>query len=381
MTDGSASDSAEFQWVTDPVPRGATGDEPPSGGDSTGVDTDESVELTETSESTESRAVRVGLDGVASEPLGGWAAVPDDPPEQSTDSQAADVSLPTPPLVWRDGDPTGAAWWTVLFRATQLSVVVSLLWSVAVVTLAPTVLSASETVSTWATLGVGGLTVVTGVVRFVVVPVALYRDATLVGRTDAVAWTPRRRELVAAVGVAATPTCLYYLYLRGRHVGNPRVPLGPSVLRYEGQRVASNWWLAAGVAVVAGTAAGGVATGLSGLSTPAAVTRTALGGPFLTLAGAEAFVATTTTLPRPVDVAVGAPALALGGVAAFLRLVVLPIALYADATAVRRSAAPWEPLALWYAAAGWVLAVPTGLVYLARRRAWTGVSFSGDDGP
>jgi len=359
-------DDGGFQWVTDPVsqaPDESDGSKAPD----------------------ESEEVRVGLDGVASEPLGGWDAVPDEPPQSADGAETAessqpvaDATLPAPPRAWRDGDPTGAAWWRVLTRATQLSVLVSLLWSVPLAVVDLTVALAPESLPTLTAVGVGGLAVVAGVLRFVVLPVALYRDATLVGRADAVTWAPRRRELLAGVAVFATPTCLYYLYLRGRHVGNPRVPLRPSVLRYEGQRVASNWWLAVGLAVVVGTTAGGVATALSELSAPTVLARTALGGPFLTLAGAEAFVTTTTGLPRPVNVAVGAPALALGGAAAFLRLVVLPVAFYADATAVRRSDAPWEPLALWYAAAGWVLAVPTGLFYLARRRARTGVSLPPD---
>ena len=392
-----------FRWVTDPVsraPEASRADDGTEDNDTDGTvpgvvrgsgETDESVESEEGAVSDGAADVQVGLDGVASEPLGGWDAVPDDPPESADGAEAddgagaarsntavADATLPAPPRAWRDGDPTGAAWWRVLTRATQLSVVVLLLWSVPFAVVDLTVASAPGSLPTLTAVGVGGLAVVAGVLRFVVLPAALYRDATLVGRADAVAWTPRRREFLAAVAVSATPTCLYYLYLRGRHVGNPRVPLRPSVLRYEGQRVASNWWLAVGIAVVVGTTAGGVATALSELSAPTALARTALGGPFLTLAGAEAFVTTTTALPRPVNVAVGAPALALGGLAAFLRLVVLPVAFYADATAVRRSDAPWEPLALWYTAAGWVLAVPTGLFYLARRRARTGVSLPPD---
>jgi len=362
-----SGDDDGFQWVTDP----ASGDETGPDGGRVGADG-----------SADSEGVRVGLDGVASEPLGGWDAVPDEPPQttETTSESAAstgNATLPDPPHAWREGDPTGTGWWRVLTRTAQLSVTLSFCWAVAAVVVGPTVASAPGSVSTWTTVGVGGLAVLTGGVRFVVLPVALYRDATLVCRTDAVAWTPRRWEFLLAGGVFATPTCLYYLYLRGRHVGNPQVPLRPAVLRYEGQRVGSNWWLTVGAAVAVGTVVGGVATGLSELSAPTALARTALGGPFLTVAGAEAFVATTTTLPRPVDVAVGAPALVLGGVAAFLRLAVLPVAFYADATAVRRSDAPWNPLALWYAAAGWVLAVPTGLVYLARRRARTDVSLTG----
>lgn len=382
--DGSRSgEDGGFRWVTDPVPReAAAGETTPSGETHAGVD-----------ESDDSESVRVGLGNVTSEPLGGWDAVPDEPPEttevtdeESTqtadertvraDGKTRDATLPTPPRAWREDDPTGAAWWRVVTRATQLSVLLLLSWAMAAVAVGPAVVSAPDSVGTWTAVWVGGLAVLTGAVRFIVLPVALYRDATLVRQAEAVAWRPRRWEFLLAGAVFATPTCLYYLYLRGRHVGNPRVPLRASVLRYEGQRVASNWWLAVGVAVVVGTVAGGVATGLSELSAPTTLARTALGGPFLTLAGAEAFVATTTALPRPVDVAVGAPALALGGLAAFLRLAVLPVAFYADATAVRRSDVPWEPLALWYAAAGWVLAVPTGLVYLARRRARTDVSLS-----
>jgi hypothetical protein len=266
----------------------------------------------------------------------------------------------------------------VLYRGTQLSLLVLLSWSVPVAALDLTTELAPPSVSLWGAVGLIGLTVVAALLRLVVLPVALYRDATLLGRRDEVAWSPSRRFYLLAGAIFATGTCLYYLYKRGRHVGNPRIPLGSALVRYEGQSVASNWWLMATLAVGVGTITGGLSSLVSPLPVPVTAARVAVGGPFFSVTGAQTALAAVGTLPSPVDVAVGAPALAAGGTAVVLRLVVLPVAFYNDATAVRRSDAPWDPLALWYALAGWVFAVPTALVYLVRRLQYTDVSLSAD---
>ncbi|MEZ3144965.1 hypothetical protein [Halobaculum sp. MBLA0143] len=347
-------DETDFQWVT----RFADGDTP---------------DASETAESS----VRVGLSRVESEPLGGWDAVPDDPPPTASAHDDDGVAVPAPPRAWRDGDPTGADWWRLLTRATLVSVALLVAWSLPVAALDATARFAPAAVSFPVAAGLVGLAAAAAVTRFVVVPLALSRDARLVAETDAVRWSPDRRRYLLGAVVFTTGTCLYYLYQRSRHVGNPRLPVGERLLRYEGQRVASNWWAVVAVAVAAGTLAGGAATRAAGLPVPVRLVRTALGGPLLSLAGAEAFVTASMSLPRPVDVAVGGPALAAGALAAFLRLVALPVALYADATAVRRSEAAWEPLALWYAVTGWVFAVPTAVVYLGRRYGRT--RSAGDD--
>lgn len=359
MSVAPPDEETEFQWVT----QFADGD---------ASDADDTAES----------SVRVGLSGVDSEPLGGWEAVPDEPPGDTDGPDDADtpdepgVAVSAPPRAWRDGDPTGADWWRLLTRATLLSAVVSLLWSVPVAAVDATVRFVPAA-SLPATLGLAGLAAVAAATRFVVLPLALARDARLVAETDAVRWSPDRRRYLLAGAVFATGTCLYYLYRRSRRVGNPRLPAGHRWLRHEGQRVASNWWAVVAVAAVAGTAVGGVATAVAGLPLPVRLVRTALGGPLLSVAGAEAFVTASLALPRPVGVAVGGPALVVGSLAAFLRLVALPVALYADATAVRRSEVGWEPLALWYAAAGWVFAVPTAVVYLGRRYTRTGLAGDG----
>ncbi|MEZ3116413.1 hypothetical protein RYH80_10885 [Halobaculum sp. MBLA0147] len=421
---GQRPDDAGFEWVEEPARGtdssgdvagapldGAAGgradDGPPQsgGGPAPGTVDTEPEEFADDER-------RVGLDDVDSEPLGGWDAVPDDPPSEETigatrsddsvetsttesspteraphpaargsrsDADAAPSAVPRPPATWRESDPTGARWWRALYRGTQLSALVVLAWSVPLAAFDLTTRLAPGAVSRGTAVAVVCLAVVAVLVRFLVLPVALYRDATLLRRADAVPWEPDRRFYLLVGALAATPTCLYYLYKRGRYVGNPRLRLGGAVVRYESQSVRSNWWVAVAVATVVGpvTDVLGVATG--GLSSPVGAVRVAVGGPLLSLTSVRTVVGTFGALPTPVDVAVGAPVLAVGGVVVTLRLAVLPVAFYRDATAVRRSDADWEPLALWYALAGWVFAVPTAVVYLARRLTYTDVSLTGRD--
>ncbi|MFB6176107.1 MAG: hypothetical protein ABEI99_02985, partial [Halobaculum sp.] len=293
---------------------------------------------------------------------------------EDTDS----VAVPAPPTEWRETDPSGARWWWVLTRTTQLSLVVLLAWSVPVAAFDLTERLALESLSTSFAVGTLGLAAVALVVRFVVLPVALLRDATLLRRSEDVPWSPSLLFYGVAGAIFATGTCLYYLFKRGRYVGNPSVRVGDALLRYEGQAVASSWWAVIVVAAGVGTLVGGASTAISGLPLPTKLLRIVVGGPLLSVDGASTVVERFGSLPPPVDVAVGAPVLAVGGTTVFLRLVVLPLAFYNDATAVRQSDAPWDPLALWYALAGWVLAVPTATVYLYRRLRYTEVSLTAD---
>lgn len=398
-------DDDEFEWVEEPA-RGTDSFEDGATGPAESSATETADAAPEAVADDERR---VGLGEVDSEPLGGWDAVPDDPPGDETtgtprpddgagssptesppteraprsaargsrsDADETPSAVPRPPAAWRERDPTGARWWRVLYRGTQLSALVVLAWSVPLAAFDLTTRLAPGAVSRGTAVGVVGLAVVAVLVRFLVLPVALYRDATLLRRAEAVPWEPDRRFYLLVGALAATPTCLYYLYKRGRYVGNPRLRLGGAVVRYESQSVRSNWWVAVAVATVVGptTDVLGVATG--GLSSPVGAVRVAVGGPLLSLTSVQTVVGTFGALPTPVDVAVGAPVLAVGGVVVALRLAVLPVAFYRDATAVRRSDADWEPLALWYALAGWVFAVPTAVVYLARRLTYTDVSLT-----
>jgi hypothetical protein len=331
----------------------------------------------ETAETTPD--VTVALGDVPSEPLGGWDAVPDEPDEdEPAENSTPQVALPTPPVEWRDADPTESRWWRVLTRATQLSFVVLLLWSIPLAAFDVTEQFAPESVSTTVAVAVVALSVIAGVIRFVVLPIALFRDATLLRSDERVPWSPSLVFYGIAGALFATGTCAYYLYKRGRYVGNPSPRVGGALLRYEGQSVASSWWLVVAVAAGAGTIAGGVSTVASDLALPVKLVRIAVGGPLLSLTGTSTVVDAFWSLPAPVDTAVGAPVLAVGSVTVFLRLIVLPVAFYNDATAVRRSDAEWNPLALWYALAGWVLAVPTAVVYLYRRYQYTEISLTAE---
>lgn len=387
MSEESSDDRDPFEWVeSDTVGDEASADDSDSGASAT----DESADSDGTAdESTDQPDVTVTLDGVPSEPLGGWESVPDEPPgvpdESEAESTATDgdtesddsVAVPAPPSEWRERDPTEARWWWVLTRTTQLSLVVLLAWSVPLAAFDLTEQLALESLSTSVSVAILGLSVVALLVRFVVLPVALLRDATLLRRDERVAWSPSLFFYGVAGGMFATGTCLYYLFKRGRYVGNPSVGVGDALLRYEGQAVASSWWAVIGVAVGVGTLAGGASTAISELPLPTKLVRIVVGGPLLSVDGASSVVQSFGSLPSPVDIAVGAPVLAVGGTTVFLRLVVLPLAFYNDATAVRQSDVPWDPLALWYALAGWVLAVPTATVYLYRRLRYTDVSLTG----
>lgn len=383
MSEESSDDENPFEWVeSDSVDCENAEDD--SASERSGTD-DSAGRDTAGDDSADQPAVTVTLGEVPSEPLGGWESVPDEPSSIPDESVAAEsdtetdesVTVPAPPSEWRERDPTESRWWWVLTRATQLSLVVLLAWSVPLAAFDLTETLALESLSTSVAVGIIGLSTVALIVRFVVLPVALLRDATLLRRDERVAWSPSLVFYGIAGGMFATGTCLYYLFKRGRYVGNPSVGVGDALLRYEGQTVASSWWAVIGLATGVGTLAGGASTAISELPLPTKLVRIVVGGPLLSVDGASSVVQSFGALPSPVDIAVGAPVLAVGGTTVFLRLIVLPLAFYNDATAVRQSDAPWDPLVLWYALAGWVLAVPTATVYLYRRLRYTDVSLTG----
>lgn len=407
MSEESSDDRDPFEWVESDTAgdeasaddsdsrTSATDESADSDGDSAdsadndGAAADSTDSDDTTGDSADQPDVTVTLGDVPSEPLGGWESVPDEPPGAPDESEAestategdpesdGSVAVPAPPSEWRERDPTEARWWWILTRTTQLSLVVLLAWSVPLAAFDLTEQLALESLSTSVSVAILGLSVVALLVRFVVLPIALFRDATLLRRDERVAWSPSLVFYGVAGGIFATGTCLYYLFKRGRYVGNPSVGVGDALLRYEGQAVASSWWAVIGVAAGVGTLAGGASTAISELPLPTKLVRIVVGGPLLSVDGASSVVQSFGSLPSPVDIAVGAPVLAVGGTTVFLRLVVLPLAFYNDATAVRQSDAPWDPLALWYALAGWILAVPTATVYLYRRLRYTDVSLTG----
>ncbi|QLG60900.1 hypothetical protein [Halorarum salinum] len=273
-------------------------------------------------------------------------------PAGRSGSERQSAELPRPPARFREADPTGASWWRVLAYATGAWVVVAALWSL------PFLLGGVPAPSPAGGFGSAGgraVTVVLGVavlLRFVLLPSVLLRDASLVRASDEVAWTPRLSFYVPAVVVAASPTGLSYLLKRRRYVGNPGWEWGDGLAFYEGRTVPSNWW----VVVAVGTAVGAAAEGLA--------------------VAVESRAPATAPVPafsEDLGLALSGPILAALAGFLFLRLVLVPLAFYLDATAVRRADVGWRPLALWYAFGGLVLTLPFGLFYLYRRVRHTAV--------
>lgn len=290
--------------------------------------------------------VTVRISGEPSRRLGGPAEdEPEDSGEWAESETASPAELPRPPAAFRESDPTGASWWRVLAVGTVAWAFVATLWSLPFALGEVAVPSVSGGLSSAAESGVLAALAVAALLRLVVLPAALLRDATLLRRADAVEWSPSRRFHGSAVLLAALPTCCLYLLKRRRYVGTPAARYGDGFAFYEGRTVPSNWW----VAVVVGVALGGATEGL--------------------VAASEGL----STLPDGVGMALTGPLLAgIVGVL-FLRVVLVPLAFYHDATAVRRADAGWRPLALWYAIGGLVLALPFGLFYLYRRVRYTDV--------
>ncbi|WP_313693100.1 hypothetical protein [Halorarum halobium] len=255
------------------------------------------------------------------------------------------VELPRPPARFRDSDPTGASWWAVLLVGTVAWALVAALWSLPLALAELPVPSLSGRLASAAGGGVLLGLAVAALLRALLLPISLLRDATLLGRAEGVNWSPSCRLLGPAVLLAPLPTSVYYLLARRRYVGVPHLPFGDRFAFYEGRIVPSNWW----VLVVVGVVLGGLVEGL--------------------VAASEALSA----LPAGLGTALSGPLLAVLLAVLFLRYVLVPLGFYLDATAVRRADVGWRPLALWYALGGLVLALPFGAFYLYRRVRYTNV--------
>lgn len=273
--------------------------------------------------------------GDADPPTGGPAA----------DAREPTAELPRPPTEWRgDGDPTGSTTWRWLTRATRLSALLLTFWSVPLVLFGVVDRAGLDAVATGAAVGTVGLLLVAVGLRFVVLPVLLFRDASTVKRSEEVDWAPSRTFYMLTGAVFATLACGYYLFKRQRHVGNPRLHVATEHVYYDGRTVGSNWHLVVAVTVALSMGVGGVGTLLTLLEAVSVDLATAFVGP-----------------------------LALLLVLALLcRLVFLPVAFYRDARAVAESDVDWNPNGVLYAVVGYVFALPTTALYLYRRHTRTG---------
>ncbi|QLG28263.1 hypothetical protein HUG10_12200 [Halorarum halophilum] len=298
------------------------------------------------SDSPAETEVTVRISGEPSRRLGGPAEDErGDSNEPSESGSTASAELPRPPAAFRESDPTGASWWQVLAVGTVAWAFVATAWSLPFAIGDLPVPSLSGGLSSAAEAGVLVALAAAALVRLVVLPAALLRDATLLRRADAVEWSPSRRFYGPAVVLAPLPTCCLYLLKRRRYVGTPTTRYGDRFAFYEGRTVPSNWW----VIVAVGVLLGGVTEVLVAVSE-----------------GIDA-------LPDGVGMVLSGPLLAAVAGVLFLRVVLVPLAFYHDATAVRRADVGWRPLALWYAIGGLVLALPFGLFYLYRRVRYTDV--------
>jgi hypothetical protein len=257
----------------------------------------------------------------------------------SADAGSRTAEVDRPPERWRDGgDPTGASTWRWLTWATLFNGLVLVFWTVPLVlfgALDRTGVAAAETAGAFALFG---FFLVAAAVRFVVLPVLLFRDAGTLRRTEEVEWHPERSFYLATGAFVGTLACAYYLYKRARHVGNPGFVNSEELLYYEGRTVPSNWYRLI-------------------LVTPL---LSALGG-FGTVLDAAAAVSESLVM------AASGPLLAVVLFSLLLRFVLLPAAFIKDAAAVRAADVEWEPNGTLYAVAGYVFALPVTAIYLYRR--------------
>lgn len=263
-----------------------------------------------------------------------------DPPGASTDAGAtADerlAAVPDPAALPPETDPTGADWWRVLSVLTGVAVAGFFLWPLLSPVLTLGEMTAGTRFESAGALFALAPLLLLFLVRFVALPVALWRDASLLRQADA-DWEPSRGFYMTAGMLWASLTCADYLYKRSRYTGRPALPISDDLLYFTDRRVASNWHLVVGAAVL-----------LLPLS-----------------AGFEALFVAAERVPGG-DVA--------GAVLAMVFLcllaagfVFLPVAYYRDCRAVRRSDADWEPTTWFYVVVGYVFTLPVGAYYLYKR--------------
>lgn len=233
-------------------------------------------------------------------------------------------------------DPTGAGWWRLLSVLTGVSVAGFFLWPLLSPVLSLGELAAGTRFDTAAALLALAPLLMLLFVRFIALPVALWRDATLL-RDSGADWEPSRGFYVTAGALWASLTCAYYLYKRSRYTGRPSLPIPAERLHFSGRRIESNWHLV--VAVAAFLAPLGV-----GFDALFVAVEAVPGGDVVGAILAMAFL---------VLLAVG--------------FVFLPVAFYRDCRAVRRTDPHWQPTTWFYVIVGYLFTLPVGAYYLYRR--------------
>lgn len=265
---------------------------------------------------------------------GGWddghEEVETEPPG---DTEKRHPGIPDPEDLPPTTDPTDADWWKVLTAGTVLSVVgFVLIWPLLELGLPAEGDPPSAVLSDPTAVGALGVVAVLLAIRLLVLPVALWKDATRLQDAD-VDWTPSRPFYMAVGALWASFGCAYYLYKRARYTGRPRIPISDERLYFIGQPVPSNWQF---IVVF------GLATELFVLI-PEAILQ------FASSPVVQAFAI--------------APVLALlAG-----RFVFLPIAFYKDSKRVNETDADWRPRTWFYVTFGYVFAFFVGIYYVAKR--------------
>lgn len=171
-------------------------------------------------------------------------------------------------------------------------------------------------------------------------PIFVYKDIQAVEHTH---WPHRGRAYLIGTLLCPLPVGVYYAYRRYRVFGTPSIPFG-AVLRPEAVTEdtiepvypPSNWWVVVVLALVSE-------------------------GVFFVYVGLTASNAPLILIH---------PSLAVLMALAPFRFIILPIAIYKDATAVRQSAIAWNPNRVLLALGGWFLCLFVCPYYLSRRLAY-----------
>lgn len=241
--------------------------------------------------------------------------------------------IPDPDDLAPATDPTGADWWKGLSVGTIVTVVgFVLIWPLFELGLPAENEPLSSVLGDPAAVGAFvGIVLLIGI-RALVLPVALWRDATLLRNAD-IDWEPSRRFYMAIGALWASLGCAYYLYKRSRYTGRPRFPVTNKRLYFTDQPVPSNWQFV----VILGLATEPI------VLIPEAILA------FASSPVVEAF-------------AIGPVLLLLAA-----RFVFLPVAYYKDSTAVKERDVNWNPRTWFYVTFGYVFAFFVGIYYVAKR--------------
>lgn len=259
------------------------------------------------------------------------------PGGRGTRGRTRERDQPTP--VEETEGPPGGPWWRRLGYVTLIGWLALLGWPLPVATL-DVVLSVDAGALTAPTLlWLVALALVASLVRFVLVPLFLWKDVTVVRRAGG-DWTPSQLFYVGAGAVLGTLVCSYYLYKRHQRFGEPALPARlAAAVAYRGP-VRSNWWylIAFDLLLVSGP----VTAGLGAIEWAAG------------------------RLPEPAALPLYNLGLLLA-VGVLLAALLLPVAFWKDARAVRAADLSWSPHPALLAVGGVALFPLVGPYYLLRR--------------